>query len=56
MYADFAPAGNKIAYVIDNNLYYKDLNSNTEFQVTTDGKWNYIINGEAIGFMRKSLF
>lgn len=45
MYADFAPEGNKIAYVIDNNLYYKDLNSNTEFQITTDGKWNYIING-----------
>ncbi len=45
MYADFAPAGNKIAYVIDNNLYYKDLNNNTEYQVTSDGKWKSIING-----------
>lgn len=45
MYADFAPAGNKIAYVIDNNLFYKDLNTNTEYQVTTDGKWKSIING-----------
>ncbi|MEZ5015279.1 MAG: S9 family peptidase [Chitinophagales bacterium] len=45
MYADFAPAGNRIAYVIDNNLYFKDLNSNTEYQVTTDGEWKHIING-----------
>ena len=45
MYADFAPQDNKIAYVIDNNLYYKDLNNNTEYEVTSDGKWKSIING-----------
>ena len=45
MYADFAPKGNKIAYVIDNNLFYKDLTTNNEVQITNDGKWNYIING-----------
>ncbi len=45
MYADFAPKGNKVAYVIDNNLYYKDLDNNTEYAITTDGKWNSIING-----------
>ncbi len=45
MYAYFAPKGNKIAYVIDNNLFCKDLNTNTEIQITSDGKWNSIING-----------
>ncbi|MFN0275735.1 MAG: S9 family peptidase [Chitinophagales bacterium] len=45
MYADFAPAGNKVAYVFDNNLYYKDLNTNIENSVTSDGKLNSIING-----------
>ena len=45
MYADFAPKGNRVAYVVDNNLYYKDLNTNAEFSITTDGKWNEIING-----------
>ena len=45
MYATFAPVGNNVAYVVDNNLFYKDLESNDELQVTTDGKWNSIING-----------
>lgn len=45
MYADFAPKGNRVAYVIDNNLYYKDLDSNIEYAITTDGKWNSVING-----------
>ncbi|MFN3940437.1 MAG: DPP IV N-terminal domain-containing protein, partial [Chitinophagales bacterium] len=45
MYAEFAPAGNKVAYVIDNNLYYKDLDKNKEVRVTDDGRKNFIING-----------
>ncbi|MBC8173022.1 MAG: DPP IV N-terminal domain-containing protein, partial [Chitinophagales bacterium] len=45
MYADFAPTGNKVAYVIANNLYYNDLNTNTETAITTDGKLNAVING-----------
>lgn len=45
MYADFAPKGNKVAYVVDNNLYYKDLDANKEYTITTDGKLNAIING-----------
>jgi dipeptidyl-peptidase-4 len=45
MYADFSPAGNKVAYVIDNNLYYNDLDTHTEIAITTDGKHNAIING-----------
>ena len=45
MYADFAPAGNRVAYVIDNDLYYTDLNSSKETRVTSDGELNHIING-----------
>ncbi|PCJ00156.1 MAG: S9 family peptidase [Flavobacteriales bacterium] len=45
MYATFSPLANKVAYVKDNNLFYKDLTSNKEIQVTTDGKKNEIING-----------
>ena len=45
MYASFSPSGNKVAYVKDNDIYYKDLTSNKEVRVTTDGKKNEIING-----------
>jgi dipeptidyl-peptidase-4 len=43
--AVFSPDGQYIAYVRDNNLYYKDLKDNTIVQVTFDGKVNNIING-----------
>jgi dipeptidyl-peptidase 4 len=43
--ADFSPSGNQIAFVRDNNLFVKDLNKNSEVQVTTDGENNKIING-----------
>jgi len=43
--ADFSPKGNLIAYVRDNNLYYTDLSSRGEVQITKDGKINEIING-----------
>jgi len=45
MYATFSPTENKAAYVIDNNIYYKDLDNGKEVQVTTDGAVNKIING-----------
>ena len=45
MLAEFSPDGNKIAYVKNNNLFYVDLISNKEFQLTNDGKINSIING-----------
>ncbi len=44
-YADFSPDGNKVAFVRDNNLFIKDLNSGEEQAVTNDGKQNEIING-----------
>jgi dipeptidyl-peptidase 4 len=40
-----SPDGKKIAYVFENNLYVKNLASNTTTQITTDGQKNSIING-----------
>ncbi|MDC0249658.1 S9 family peptidase, partial [Flavobacteriales bacterium] len=45
MYATFSPKGDKIAYVLDNNLFIQNINSGQVKQVTTDGKKNHIING-----------
>lgn len=45
MYANFSPQGDKVAYVLDNNLFIKDIKSGTITQVTSDGKKNHIING-----------
>ena len=44
-YATFSPAGNKVAYVLDNNLFISDMESGQTTQVTDDGKRNHIING-----------
>ncbi len=45
MYATFSPNGEMVAYVVNNNLYYKDTKTNTTHQVTKDGEYNKIING-----------
>lgn len=45
LHASLSPDGSKIAYVSNNNLYYKDLKNGDVFPITTDGKWNEIING-----------
>ena len=45
MYASFNPSADKVAFVHDNNLYYKDLSTNKITQITKDGKYNEIING-----------
>lgn len=47
MYAGFSPDGSKVAFVRDNNMFYKDLSTGKEIQITTDGKFNNIINGNA---------
>lgn len=41
----FSPDGTKVAFVRDNNLFYMDLNSLEEHQITTDGAFNSIIYG-----------
>jgi dipeptidyl-peptidase 4 len=43
--ADISPDGKKVAFVRNNDLFYKDLTTGEEFRVTTDGKRNAIING-----------
>jgi len=45
LHATFSPDGNKVAYVKDNNLYMYDIAAGKTTAITTDGKWNYIING-----------
>ncbi|MBK6482787.1 MAG: S9 family peptidase [Chitinophagaceae bacterium] len=43
----FSPDNNKIAFVRSNNIFYRDLITGKEIQVTTDGQQNVIINGIA---------
>ncbi len=43
--ASFSSDNTKIAFVRDNNIFIKDLISNSEKQITNDGKFNEIING-----------
>ncbi len=47
MFATFSPIGNKVAFVRDNNLFIKNLDSGSEIKITTDGKKNEIKNGWA---------
>ncbi|MDY6122599.1 MAG: S9 family peptidase [Porphyromonas sp.] len=41
----FSPDGRMVAFVRDNNIYIKKFDFDTEVAVTTDGKWNEVING-----------
>ncbi len=43
--ATFSPDGKKVAFVVDNNIMLKDLESGDISSVTTDGKINSILNG-----------
>ncbi|MCR5822573.1 MAG: DPP IV N-terminal domain-containing protein, partial [Bacteroidales bacterium] len=40
-----SPDGTKVAFVRDNNLYWMDIATLEEHQITNDGKLNKIING-----------
>lgn len=58
-YARLSPSGEKAAFVQDNNLYLVNLKTGEEKAITTDGKFNHIINGatdwvyeEEFGFAR----
>ncbi|MFD2586368.1 S9 family peptidase [Croceitalea marina] len=42
---ELSPDGSKVAYVFENNIYVRDLKSNTVKPITTDGKKGSIING-----------
>lgn len=41
----FSPDSKKVIFVRKNNIFIKDLEYNTEIQMTHDGKFNSIING-----------
>jgi dipeptidyl-peptidase-4 len=43
----FSPDGSRVAFVKNNNLFVKDLESSALYQITTDGAFNQIINGIA---------
>ncbi|MCY1722148.1 S9 family peptidase [Prolixibacteraceae bacterium Z1-6] len=43
--ATFSPDGKRVAYVRDNNIFIKNLSFGSTSQITTDGKFNEIING-----------
>ena len=45
LHATFSPDGTKVAFVKNNNLFYKDLATGQTIAVTTDGEKNRIING-----------
>jgi dipeptidyl-peptidase-4 len=44
--ATFSPDGNFVAFVRNNNLFYRDLTAGKTHQITHDGKKNEIINGK----------
>jgi len=44
-YATFSPDGSRVAFVMENDLYYRDLTSGKVTRITTDGRTNAIING-----------
>jgi dipeptidyl-peptidase-4 len=45
LHPQFSPDGQHISYVQNNNLILYHIPTATYKSVTTDGKWNYIING-----------
>lgn len=47
MYATLSPDNDKVAFVKENNLYIIELSTQQLTQVTTDGKWNHVLNGAA---------
>lgn len=55
-YATLSPDGTKIAYVVENDLYYRDLKTMEEVRVTRDGRKNHIINGSADWVYEEELY
>lgn len=45
LHPSFSPDGIQVAYVLNNNLFFINLNSSDVTQITTDGERNKIING-----------
>lgn len=47
LFPRFSPDGKKMAFIRENNIYVKDLSSEEEISVSTDGQLNKIKNGWA---------
>ena len=47
LYATFSPDAKRVAFARDNNMFFVDLTSMQETQITRNGKTNQIINGTA---------
>lgn len=47
LYASFSPDAKRVAFARENNMFVTDLSNMQETQITTDGKFNAIINGYA---------
>jgi dipeptidyl-peptidase-4 len=45
LHPTLSPDGKRIAYVMNNNLYVFDIATKKSKAITTDGKWNFVING-----------
>lgn len=45
LHPSFSPDGSKVAFVKNNNLFYRDLASGSVTAVTSDGERNKVING-----------
>ena len=55
-YATLSPDNTKVAFTRDNNLFYLNLSSNNEVAVTTDGKFNSVINGSTDWVYEEELY
>lgn len=55
-YATFSPDGSKVGFTRDNNLFYVDLGSMKEVQITNDGEFNQIINGSGDWVYEEELY
>lgn len=46
IYPSFSPTENKVAFIYENNLYLFDVEADKLTQITKDGEYNKIINGQ----------
>ena len=55
-YATISPDNSKVAFTRDNNLFYVEVASENEVAVTSDGKFNFIINGSSDWVYEEELY
>lgn len=46
LFPSFSPDDKFIAYISNNDIFYKNIDNSRETQITSDGEWNKIINGK----------